>query len=521
LYHYQVIYASEESSRTKVRNVFLLGSKGIHREGGDYIRLVLADPPLAHLRGESATESPNLGILHLISYIRKRLSGLNIEYLEPFLDFNSHIKRTIALNPEVYGISFSTVNKDVAYKIVNAIRTAVPQALIITGGAHPTADPEDVLNHCRADICVMGEGEETLLELLKGFECGNLVLSSVKGMAYRNENGIVQVNASRQLLDDIDFLPAWDLVDFGKYDTPVRKKRLFSYLLSSRGCPFSCVFCSNPVWKLSKPWVRLRKPESIANEAQYLYSRGVREIYLRSDTFNANKSWAISVCKAIRRLKLNDLLFQCNIRADNFDENLAQHLHSINCWLVHVGLESASERVLSGIKKDISPRDILDTCQILKKHGIETYGFFMLYNAWEENGSLCHETTLEVNKTLRFARGLLKSKLIKYMSWSLANPLRGSELYRVAIKHHILPSSGNPKLPIKFSDVSHKEMLFSFKKGVLLQLMNGIVNREVNFRSRKRILRKVRILLGGFLGSRALVGILRKRARLLENRYFS
>jgi radical SAM superfamily enzyme YgiQ (UPF0313 family) len=299
-------------------------------------------------------------------------------------------------------------------------------------------------------------------------------------------------------LSNINFFPAWDLVDFTKYDIPVRKKYPVSYLLPSRGCPYNCVFCSNPVWKIKKPWLRLRDPKNIAAEVKYLYERGVREIYIRSDTFNANINWAISVCEEIERMKLKDVFFQCNLRANSFNEELARKLRAINCWLVHIGIESGNNRVLAGINKGITIENVIQTCKTLKKYGIQVYGFFMLYNIWEENGILKYETTQEVEQTLRFARNLLKKKLIKYMSWSIANPVIGSRLHDIALKHNLFTPQ-NPhssgvifKIPI----VPKKEVLMSLRKGIALQLWNGVINAQINIRSRKRLLRKIKILVG-------------------------
>jgi radical SAM superfamily enzyme YgiQ (UPF0313 family) len=286
-------------------------------------------------------------------------------------------------------------------------------------------------------------------------------------------------------------------VDFRKYDIPVRRKYPVSYLLPSRGCPYNCVFCSNPVWKLKKPWLRLRKPEHIAKEVQYLYQRGVREIYLRSDTFNADVNWAVAVCEEIERLKLKDMFFQCNVRVDNFNEDLAKKLRSINCWLVHLGIESGNNRVLEGIGKKITVEEIIQTCKLLRHFGIQVYGFFMLYNVWEENGVMKYETTGEVNHTFHFAKNLLKEKLINYMSWSIANPIIGSKLYNIASNHNLLTqqNSNQSRIPLKLPSVSEKETLRSLKMGVALQLWNGILNAQINIRSRKRILSKVKVLL--------------------------
>jgi anaerobic magnesium-protoporphyrin IX monomethyl ester cyclase len=462
------------------------------------LKVVLADVPMAHLKGEAVTESPNLGILYIISYVRERLKNIEFHYLEPLLSLEEHLAEVEKLKPDVYCTSFTTQKKALSYEAIQKVKQLVPNALVMAGGAHPTIDPDDVFMNSETDVCVVGEGEETCYKLLatllesQSFSSFYSKLADVKGIAYRDKKGQVQSNPNRELISDINFLPAWDMVDLKKYDGPVRKKHPLAYLLQARGCPYRCVYCSNPVWKLTKPWLRMRSPENIAEEVKYLYDKGVREIYLRSDTFNTELDWAKTVCEKIKDLNLTDLFFQCNLRADKLDDDFAEKLSEINCWLVHIGLESVNNRVLKGVNKLVTYEDIERTLHTLKKHNIKVYGFFMLFNAWEENGVLNYETTEEVENTLETVKKLLKEKLLSYMSWSVANPIIGSKLHDIVEKHDAF--SNNKNLPIKLP-MPEEEMMGCFKKGLKLQLWNGIVNRQINLRSLKRVRRKIKVIL--------------------------
>ena len=189
---------------------------------------------------------------------------------------------------------------------------------------------------------------------------------------------------------------------------------------------------------------------------------------------------------------MKDLFFQCNLRADKVDDNFAEKLSEINCWLVHIGLESVNNRVLKGINKMVTYEDIERTLRILKRHHTKVYGFFMLYNAWEENGVLNFETTEEVENTLKTVKKLLKDKLLTYISWAIANPIVGSKLHDIISRHDAF--SNNKSLPIKLP-IPEKKMMNCLKKGLKLQLWNGIVNRQINLRSMKRVHRKIKIIL--------------------------
>jgi radical SAM superfamily enzyme YgiQ (UPF0313 family) len=184
------------------------------------------------------------------------------------------------------------------------------------------------------------------------------------------------------------------------------------------------------------------------------------------------------------------MAFQCNLRADKLDDQLAQQLHDINVWLVHIGLESANDRVLKGIGKNATQADNIHTLELLKKHQIKVYGFLMLYNAWETNGSLEYETPQEVNTTLEFAKNCLRDNLIEYISWSITNPLIGSKLYDIAKKYDIAIHNVKIGNCMRLPGISEQQMIEHVKQGMILQLLNGIQKGMITKKSYKRAAQK-------------------------------
>lgn len=454
------------------------------------LKVVFADPPFGReSKGEAVTESPNLGILYIVGYAKLRLPNVEFTYLEPFLSMEEHLEKVKAIKPDVYAISFTTPRRDLSFETIAKVKELGLKMVMAAGGAHPTIDPQDVLKNTPIEVCIVGEGEETTTELLKKIQA-NQPLTNVVGTVNRQKN-----NGVRPLLKDIDFFPAWDLIDFENYDIAVSKKKRMAYLLPIRGCPNYCTYCSNPVWKLEKPWIRQRSPKNIAQEVNYLYGRGIREIYLRSDTFNVDIKWCLEVLSEIQNLKLKGMTFQCNLRADKLNDTLAQKLHDVHVWLVHIGLESANDRVLKGIGKNATQADNLRTLELLKKHKVKVYGFLMLYNAWETNGKLEYETPQEVSNTLEFARKCLSENLIEYISWSITNPLIGSKLHNIAKKYDI--ASYNVKIGncMRLPGISEQQMVEHVKQGMILQLLNGIQKGMITKKSYKRAAQKaVKIL---------------------------
>ena len=455
------------------------------KESTEKLKVVFADPPFGReSKGEAVTESPNLGILYIISYAKSRLPNVEFTYLEPFLSMEEHLEKIKQIKPNVYAISFTTPRRELSFKTINEVSKLGLKMLMVAGGAHPTIDPQDVLKNTPIEICIIGEGEETVTELLKNVQSKEPT-SNVAGTVNQQKN-----NGVRPLLKDINFFPAWEIIDFENYDIAVSKKKRMAYLLPIRGCPNYCTYCSNPVWKLEKPWIRQRSPKNIAQEINYLYGRGIREIYLRSDTFNVNIKWCLEVCSEIEKLNLKDITFQCNLRADNLTNELAQKLRDIHVWLAHIGLESANERVLKGIGKNATQADNIRTLVLLKKHHIKVYGFLMLYNAWEINGKLEYETPEEVNNTLEFAKNCLKDNLIEYISWSITNPIIGSKLYDIAKKFNIATYNVKIGNCMTLPGISEQQMVEHVKQGMILQLLNGIQKGMITKRSYKRAAQK-------------------------------
>ena len=454
------------------------------------LKVVFADPPFGPgSKGEAVSESPNLGILYIIGYAKPRLSNVEFTYLEPFLSMKEHLQRVKEIKPDIYAISFTTPRRDLSFETITKVKEAGLDMLVVAGGAHPTIDPQDVLKNTPTDVCIVGEGEETTTELIKKVQANQPIINVVGTVNKQKNNGI------RPLLKDLDFFPAWDVINFENYDVAVSRKKRMAYLLPIRGCPNYCTYCSNPVWKLEKPWIRQRSPKNIAEEINYLYGRGIREIYLRSDTFNVDIKWCLEVCNEIEKLHLRGMTFQCNLRADKLSDELAQKLNAIHIWLVHIGLESANDRVLKGIGKNATQADSIRTLELLKKYQIKVYGFLMLYNAWETNGKLEYETPEEVNNTLEFARTCLRDNLIEYISWSITNPIIGSKLHKIAKKFDI--ASYNVKIGncMRLPGISEQQIVEHVKQGMILQLLNGIQKGMITKKSYKRAAQKaVKIL---------------------------
>lgn len=465
------------------------------------MRILLADPP----RGEGYYDLSyaNIGILYLISYLKKHLGDdIEVQYLEGHCDLQEHLDAVRAFNPDMYGLSFALWTNQVAFRTLTAVKRAFPDLTTICGGPQPTGDYERVLGGCPVDICCLGEGEDTLLELVRHLMAGGEDLSAIAGLAYRGPDKEIQLTSKRDFIKDLDSipLPAWELVDFANYGgMHINQAAPQTHILVSRGCPFDCNFCANPVWKYNKPWVRTRGADSIAQEVKLLYDRGIREIYMTSDEFNVSEKWALEVCRAITALGLKDMYFQCNIRADVLSPELAHAFKGINLWLAHLGIESGNQRTLDGIGKHVTLEQIERAGALLGEVGIKVFGFVMLFHAWEEDGCLTWETPQEVDNTLSYCRGLLSRKLINYMSWQVATPMPGARLWKLAQKYCLMPQKDITNVweqNLLLPGISEGQVKNKLRKGMVLKNYYLIKNGNLNLKHLDRAWRNLRVLLG-------------------------
>ena len=464
------------------------------------MKIIFADPPRKEAYYDNSY--PNLGVLYLISYLREN-SRIPLEavYLEGDSSLVEHLEFIASEKPDLYGLSFASWTANLAYKTMNAVKKRFPDLKVICGVPEPTANWREVFRKSKVDVCVLGEGEATITDLSSALAKRN-DLTQVDGLALRQNDGRILLTNRRALIKELDGIPfpSWDLIDFKNYTgMHINKADPQTHMLVSRGCPFDCNFCSNPVWKLSKPWIRMRTPENIATEVQLLYEKGVREIYMTSDEFNVREKWALDVCAAIKALGLKKLYFQCNLRADKVSGNLAQAFSDINLWLVHLGIESGNQRTLDGIGKHITKEQIVRTCQLMRSKEVKVFGFVMLFHAWEENGKLKWENSMDVSNTMAFCRKLLASDLIQYMSWQVATPMAGSRLYRTAQKYGLIASkeiTGVWAQNLLLPGVGRCELKSALRKGMLLKNYYLVKNGNINFSHFDRIWRNFKVLLG-------------------------
>jgi anaerobic magnesium-protoporphyrin IX monomethyl ester cyclase len=329
---------------------------------------------------------------------------------------------------DLIGLSATTPLIKNAWELATVIKK-ISKAPIVIGGPHVSALSDESLEQKGIDFVVRGEGEETILEICEMI-LGKRKKEQILGLSYKNKGKIVH-NPARPLIKNLDDLPfpAYHLFKVEKYsitqplrDRQTDKARAF-YIMTSRGCPYGCVYCYKGI--CGRSW-RPKTAERVVEEWEYLV-RDLRatEIGVQDDVFNLNRVRAMKICDLLIKKGLNNVPWITNngIRADKVDLELLKKMKEAGCKRVAFGVESGSQKILDKIKKQLTLSQIEKAFKLAKKVDLEIMGFFMFGNL-DEN-----DKTME--QTIKFAIKLNPD----IAHFSIATPFPGAPLYEEILKN--------------------------------------------------------------------------------------
>lgn len=295
-------------------------------------------------------------------------NGYKVEIVD-LADKPSEPPWDIPLDADVYGISVYTPQHSVAQKIAAFLRQNTG-GMIICGGHHVTALQEKFLCDSAFDVLVMGEGDETILEI-----CAGIPLPSIKGLLYRQDNRIISTGYRMRLknLDDIP-LPRFDGINLeryrGNYNINERSE-LRVGVVTSRGCYFKCSFCSSYFfWKQKVTWY---STEKIMDYLNYLNKLGVRSVEFLDDNFVLHPGFQ-PICALLYNL---NMIWTCMGRSDCITEEKAQKLKDSGCSWIALGVESGSDRILQMMAKHSTVADHSRAIKLLNKAGVKVKAFMI------------------------------------------------------------------------------------------------------------------------------------------------
>ena len=296
-----------------------------------------------------------------------------------------------AIRPAIVGISQWTHNRHASLALARLVRRTLPASTIIMGGAHATFCFQEILRPgSPVDIVVMGEGEETLRELVACHAEGR-DWHHTTGIAFR-QGAEVRINPHRPLLHELDRLP----VPARYLDGAIGVDRDLQpeFILTARGCPFVCHFCSSPgFWSRQ---IRFRSPGHMVDEILYIRDQyGLIYFSLRDDTFTADRSRAIAFCRQLIDRKAH-ILWNCQSRVSALDEELLMWMKRSGCECVQLGVESGSPRILAMLGKLIEPAQVETVAGLIRRVGINLSVYLI--------SDVPGETADDINQTIGLLR---------------------------------------------------------------------------------------------------------------------
>jgi len=379
--------------------------------------------------------APHLGLGYLSSSLKKK--GHKVKILDG-------TREEIKYNPEDWELVGVTAMSNYFPEACKDIEKAKSYGLkTIIGGAHIICDPEQSLIDSQANYAAIGEGERTMDQLASGFSP-----DSVEGLVYW-ENGkpkrsnpnlkkLIESkkmyttkigNQSRDFQINIDDFgePDWDSINPASYPKKMPHGMIYKSLplapiITTRGCPYSCIYCSAPITAGKR--MRYRDPVKVVDGIDMLIKKyGVKEIQIEDDNFTLKRKHVIAVCEEIIKRKIKiDWCLPNGVRIDKLDPEMLRLMKKSGCYQMSLGIESANQRILDLIKKRLNKDLVKNVVNEVKKAGIQAVGFFIV--------GFPTETKKEIKETIDFASSLNLDRA----NFTKAVPLPGTELYNMWIE---------------------------------------------------------------------------------------
>ncbi len=334
------------------------------------MKISLVSLPYEHLTDPKI--APPLGLLYLAATVRE-----NERYEVKVIDLNQEddnsldgcVNRIVNNNPDVIGISCMSPSFHLAKELSWRLREKT-KALLVIGGTHVTALPYETLEKTGFHIAVIGEGEETFVELLSHLTPTGCVekFSEIKGVGiYLKELDFHQFNGRRTVIKSLDDLPmpARDLVDVGKYTRTIMGEKATN-IITSRGCMGKCIFCmQEPMWQNK---IRFLSSKKVMEEIDWIRSNwGINAFLFLDDTMSMKKSRFMEICEGLRERKS---IWRGWTRVDCVDKDITNAMVDSGCKMICLGVEHFDDNILKTLRKNITCEMNLEAIRTIKNSGL-------------------------------------------------------------------------------------------------------------------------------------------------------
>ncbi|MCX5702956.1 MAG: radical SAM protein, partial [Candidatus Omnitrophica bacterium] len=350
------------------------------------------------------------------------------------------VKTTILeYKPTVVGISAKSQNFTSACIVAGLVKEIDEKIMVVAGGPHPSMVGAQVLECTAIDLAVRGEGEVTIVELLKAIDSG-AGFDSIKGLIYRKDNLKVE-NPPRGFIEDLDSLTfpyifaKEVLKDYNKYP-----KAAFGYIFAARGCPYNCFFCgSRNIWGRQ---VRLRSPGNVVKEIKALQKEGIRLFYFVDDNFGVDKKYLVDLCDALID-NCPGIKWNCEFHVNLVEDEVISLMKKAGCFLIQIGIESGNNEILKKMRKGITIEEAYAAARTVKKYGIHLQAFFII--------GFPQETEESLNDTVT----AMKKISCDVLTYSIFTPYPGTEAFKSCKERGLIPDDYDISLYNHQSPANH------------------------------------------------------------------
>jgi len=309
--------------------------------------------------------------------------------------FFDAVKQT---RPDLVGISFNSFNRWGAYKIIKRIKNINKNIIVVLGGVHPSTMYSQIFKYFvnYIDFIIQSEGEDSFYKLCNALELHE-EYKNISGLVYKTSGSSFAVNPVITIVNNLDDLP---LPDYSYCSKKIREQKI-AYLITSRGCPVNCSFCStSSFWGQN---VRMNSPERVGEEVDYVKSMGANRIFFHDDTFNLGIERTIRIAETLKKL---DVEYAVQCRVNPVNEEMIAKLADSGCRHITWGVESLSELILNKINKKINREQVKNVFDICAKFTdkMTTSAFFCVGTPGETEETV-QETIDYLNKEIQSTHG--------------------------------------------------------------------------------------------------------------------
>lgn len=370
--------------------------------------------------------APPLGIAYMAGVLQE--NHIDVEILDASaedMDFKDVEKELLKRKPDLVALTALTPTIGRALETAQVVKETLPDSIVVMGGYHPTFNFIETLEDENVDIVIRGEGEYIMLNLVQALE-NQSSLHDVKGIVFEDKNSKeIVVNPEAPLIQDLDELPfpALNLLPMKKYRLLDMDTHMTT-MITTRGCPMQCSFCSSAAMHGKK--IRERSVENIVDEIEYLKTNyDIDTIAFMDDTFTLKKRKVMAICDEILKRNI-EIMWGCTSRVDTLDEKLLKKMKEAGCITIFIGVESADQQQLDNMCKNTTIAKIENAFKIAHKLKIRTIASVAL--------GMPGDTKEIMNKTVKFVHKLKPN----YAIYSLATPYPGTRFYKEAFEKNLI-----------------------------------------------------------------------------------